>query len=173
MNIASNPWSFVPADVINVAITSMTQQANPALVNLVTGAALNLGPNQFVTVVGNGGFNGWYKIFSGASGGTAFVLQSLSTPTQGSPIGPGLGALGGGSVLWNQVQTQVRIEDLSWQKVPVSASLVIVDRNGNDVWQANSLAGSTGTQNRGKIMWAAGISLQTMQAGSEVLVTVN
>lgn len=174
MNIASNPWNFVPGDIISASVTTLVQQTpNNALFVLTTSAALLLGPSQFLTITGATIANGWYKILAGTFGGTVFTVQNLSTPTQGTPINYSGASQAAGTVYWNQYQANVRAEDMSWQNIPVSASLSVLDRNGNLVWSANSLSGQTNTQNRGKPLWVDGLTLQTMTAASNLIVTVN
>src|SRR5229473_2084431 len=123
MNIATNPWTFkatdVPAASVPVASPGgLVQQGAPALaaVILTTVAAHGLVAGQFITIIGttNGRFLGWYKVIAVPTTTTA-LLASLSSPTSGQPINTVLVGDGGGTVLVNQVQQNVRIEDIALQ----------------------------------------------------------
>jgi hypothetical protein len=180
MNISSNPWTFVNADVTGSSTaaaspTGMVQQAAPnfrAVLYTATGAH-GLVAGQFVTYISdtNGRFNGWYKVISVPSATTA-LLENLSSPTSGSGFSSALAASGGGTMLINQVQQNVRAEDISWQGAAAGATLSLLDRNGSLIWTAISTLAESSAQNRGKIMWVDGITLQTISSGT-VLVTVN
>lgn len=187
MNIATNPWTFVAADVPapSTPVASpngLVQQGNalgqPGLgaVLLTTTVAHGLTAGQYVTIIGTAGgrFLGWYKVVAVPTATTA-LLQNLSSPTSGQPFNTVLAGDGGGSVLVNQVQQNVRAEDISWQNVPVSATLILRDRNGLIIWQASTAATavSGNAQNRGKIMWVDGLTLDTITTPSIVLVTIN
>jgi hypothetical protein len=114
---------------------------------------------------------GWYKVIAVPSATTA-LLENLSSPTSGRGFTGVVAASGGGTMLINQVQQNVRAEDISWQNAAAGATLSILDRNGNVIWTASSALAESGSQNRGKIMWVDGITLQTLSSGT-VLVTVN
>ncbi|SRR6266436_4559764 len=184
MNIATNPWTFASTDVpaASVPVASpggLVQQAAPALaaVLLTTVAAHGLAVGQFVTIVGTTGgrFLGWYKVINVPSATTA-LLANLSSPTSGQPFNTVLAGDGGGSVLINQVQQNFRAEDISWQSPTtlVADSLVLRDRNGLLIWTASqgATAATGNAQNRGKIMWVDGLTLDTLTSGT-VLVTIN
>jgi outer membrane protein assembly factor BamB len=128
---------------------------------------------QFVTYIGdtNGRFNGWYKVIAVPTANTA-LLANLSSPTSGQPFNTVLAASGGGTMLVNQVQQNVRAEDISWQGAAAGATLSLLDRNGQLIWTALSTLAESSSQNRGKIMWVDGITLQTISSGT-VLVTIN
>jgi hypothetical protein len=182
MNIATNPWTFTSADVpaVSTPIASpngLVQQSpsGPGLagVLLTTTAAHGLSVGQFITIIGTTGgrFLGWYKVVAVPSATTA-LLNNLSSPTSGQPFNTVLAGDGGGSVLVNQVQQNVRSEDISWQGAAAGATLSLLDRNGILIWTAISTLAESSAQNRGKIMWIDGITLQTISSGT-VLVTIN
>src|SRR5258708_474870 len=167
MNIATNPWTFsstdVPAASVPVASPGgLVQQAAPALaaVLLTTVGAHGLAVGQFITIIGttNGRFLGWYKVISVPSGTTA-LLANLSSPTSGQPFNTVLAGDGGGSVLVNQVQQNVRGEDVSLQSGPgavqVAGEFQVLDRNGLLTWTGFVGATPTNTgslaQNRGNL----------------------
>lgn len=187
MNIATNPWTFVAADVPAASIPTaspngVVQQgiaSTPLSLRTVlftTGGAHGLVAGQFITYVGSTGgrFLGWYKVINVPSA-TTFLAENLSQPNNGQPISVVLAGDGAGSVLVNQVQQNIRAEDISWQNVPISATLILRDRNGLIIWQASTAATavSGNSQNRGKIMWVDGLTLDTITTPSVVLVTVN
>jgi hypothetical protein len=132
-----------------------------------------LSAGQFITIIGTTGgrFVGWYKVIAVPSGTTA-LIYNLSSPTSGQPFNTVLAGDGGGSVLVNQVQQNVRAEDISWQGYSAGATLSLLDRNGLLIWTALSTLAASYAQNRGKIMWVDGITLQTISSGT-VLVTIN
>jgi hypothetical protein len=184
MNIATNPWTFVTADIPTPSTPTaspngLVQQGglgsgNLGAVLLTTTGAHNLSINQYITIIGTTGgrFVGWYKVIAVPTTTTA-LLANLSSPTSGQPFNTVLAGDGGGSVLVNQVQQNVRMEDISWQNVPVSATLILRDRNGLIIWQATSTLAQSNSQNRGKIMWVDGITLDTITTPSVVLATIN
>lgn len=172
MNIASNPWSFVSTDVL---VATPVASPNGLILNsdgtvTITTGATTFAASNGITVINatNSAYNGFYKCITATS----------TTVYQCAPqfvIPAGTAGSGGGTAILNQVSQTVRIEDLSWQNVPVSATLDIRDRNGNVVWQASTAATyiSGNAQNRGKVYWVQGISINVLQAGSIVIVTVN
>jgi hypothetical protein len=190
MNIATNPWSFTSADVpasstAAASPSGMIQQGAAvgekalAAVLLTTTGAHGLSVGQFITYIGdtNGRFNGWYKVIAVPSGTTA-LLASLSQPNNGGPISVVTAASGGGTILVNQVQQTVRAEDISvlaTTAAPGATNLSILDRNGNVVWTFIGVATPEGfaAQNRGKVMWVDGLTLQSIPVNCTVLVTVN
>lgn len=193
MNIASNPWSFTSADVASsTAIASpggmvqqgtvLGQQALGAVLYTST-AAHNLSVGQHVTYIAdtNGRFLGHYVVVAVPSATTA-LLANLSSPTSGSPFNTVIAASGGGTMLVCQYPQMVRAEDLSIQATvaaPTAGELVLLDKNGNLVWEANITVGggTTGptppSQNRGKVMWVDGVTLQTVPVGVVLLITIN
>lgn len=186
MNIATNPWSFVSSDVIAAVTpaaspTGLVQQAALGAVLLTTTGAHGLSVGQFITIIltTGGRFVGWYKVIAVPSGTTA-LLANLSSPTSGQPFNTVLAPDGGGSVLVNAVQQNVRIEDISLQATnaaDTAGDVILLDRNGLLLWRASVGATPTGTgslaQNRGKLMWVDGITLQSIPAGYTALVTIN
>lgn len=191
MNLASNPWSFTSADVLlSTAAASpggMIQQGatlgQPGLgaVLYTSTAPHGLVAGQYVTYIGdtNGRFLGFYQVVAVPSATTA-LLANISSPTKGSPFNTIIAASGGGTMLVNQYNSMVRAEDLSLQGtggVPAgSTQLIILDRNGNLIWRVDvGVVETTGfvAQNRGKIMWVDGVTLQSMPTNTVVLMTIN
>jgi hypothetical protein len=190
MNIASNPWSFTSADVpaaVTAAAspTGMVQQGTTAgqqglaSVLLTTTGAHGLTAGQWITYIGdtNGRFNGFYKVVFVPSATTA-LLQSISSPTSGSPISTIVAASGGGSVLVCVWPWMIRAEDISvmaTSAAPGATLLTLLDRNGNIVWNFIGVATAEGfvSANRGKPLWIDGLTLQLIPTGCIVEVTVN
>jgi len=181
MNISTNPWTFQAADVpaaipLAASPTGMVQQAALGTVLMTSSGAHGLSVGQWVSYIGdtNGRFLGFYKVIAVPSGTTA-LLQNISSinPVNGGPFNSVIAASGGGSMLINQVQQNIRAEDISWQNVPVTATLILRDRDGQVVWQASSALASSNAQNRGKIMWFNGLTLDTITTPSMVLITIN
>jgi hypothetical protein len=185
MNISSNPWSFTSADVV-AAVTptaspnGLVQSGAPALgtVTLTTTGAHGLSAGQYVMILGttNGRFVGLYKV-AGIVSATVALLTNISSPANGQPFSTVLAGDGGGSVFVNTVQQMVRAEDMSIQatsSTPTAGLLLVSDRNGNIVWEAQlPSTAPTGSQNRGKVMWVDGLTLQSIPAGWVLLVTIN
>lgn len=172
MNIASNPWSFVPADVNAGAIV-----ASPGGLTLNVGGTVTLtlvAPLTTALVKGdrltifqptNLAYKGFYKVYSVTST-TVYVLEPINFVV---PIGTA--ASGGGTAAQNQYADEIRAEDISWQNVSALGQLlVLVDKNGNPIWE--STASGPGVYSRGKIMWVNGLTLVEMDDGI-LLVTVN
>lgn len=188
MNIASNPWSFTSADLASsTAVASpngMVQQgSNLAAVLYTATGAHNLAVGQHVTYVAdtNSRFLGHYVVIAVPSATTA-LLANLSSPTSGSGFTTVLAGSGGGTMLVCAYPQMVRAEDLSiqaTQAAPVAGELIVLDKNGNLVWEANITVGggTTGptppSQNRGKVMWIDGVTLQTFPVGIALLITIN
>lgn len=184
MNIATNPWTFTNADVPAAATAAASptgavqqgQLGNPNSLSTVlftTTGAHGLVAGQYFTYISdtNGRFLGWYKIIAVPSA-TTLLAYNLSSPTSGQPINTVVAASGGGTILVNQVQQNVRAEDISWQGGAAGATLSILDRNGLVIWNALTTLAASYAQNRGKIMWVDGITLQTISSGT-VLITIN
>src|SRR5882724_5712898 len=192
MNIATNPWTFASTD-----IASSTAAASPGgmieqgttpgeralgTVLYTSTAPHNLVADQFVTYISdtNGRFNGFYRVVAVPSATTA-LLQNISSPTSGRPFDTVLAASGGGTMLLNQIQQNLRGEDLSIQAGPAAAQTAgefkILDRNGILTWTGFLGATPTNTgslaQNRGKLMWVDGVTLQALPAGYTAVVTIN
>lgn len=181
MNISTNPWTFASTDVIApvtpvASPNGLVQSGAPALgtVTLTTTAPHGLSAGQYVTIIGTTGgrFLGFYKV-AGIVSATVALLTNISSPTSGQPFNTVLAGDGGGSVLVNTIQQNIRAEDMSWQNVPVSATLILRDRNGLIVWQATSALAQSNAQNRGKVMWIDGLTLDTITTPSVVFITVN
>lgn len=189
MNIATNPWSFTSADVASSTAAAspggMVQQGTTpgekalGTVLYTSTAAHGLSVGQFVTYIGdtNGRFGGFYKVIAVPSATTA-LLQNISSPSSGQSFSTVLAASGGGTMLVNQVQQEIRAEDISvlaTAAAPGATALTILDKNGNIVW--NFLGAATdpafAAQNRGKVMWINGLTLQAVPTGCNVLLTVN
>ena len=190
MNISSNPWSFTSADVpaaVTAAAspTGMVQQGTTAgqqglaSVLLTTTGAHNLSVGQYITYISdtNGRFLGFYQVVAVPSATTA-LLANISGPKSGQPFNTVIAASGGGSVLVCQWPWMIRAEDISvlaTSAAPGATTLSLLDRNGNIVWTFIGVATPEGftAQNRGKVMWIDGLTLQTIPVNCVVLVTIN
>lgn len=188
MNIATNPWSFVSTDVAaSTAAASPGGMVQQGAVGNALGSVLytataahGLVAGQYTTYISdtNSRFLGWYKVIAVPTVTTA-LLTNLSSPTSGSPFNSVLAASGGGTMLVNQVQQNVRAEDISIQytvsAAPVAALISILDRNGLPLWQVEigTTAPGLASQNRGKLMWVDGVTLQSLPANCIALVTIN
>jgi hypothetical protein len=193
MNIASNPWSFVSTDVASstaaASPTGMIQQGTtpggPGLGSVLytsTGAH-NLSVGQHVTYISdtNGRFLGHYSVVAVPSATTA-LLANLSSPSSGSSFSSIIAASGGGTMLVCEWPWMVRAEDISiqaTQAAPTAGEMILLDKNGSIVWEANITVGGGTTgptppaQNRGKVMWVNGLTFQSIPVGVVVLVTIN
>jgi hypothetical protein len=183
MNISANPWSFVPGDVNTTTITSMTLNGDSTVTAVVAATAGFVQGNP-VTAAFNtslaGIYNGFYVVKS-VTNATTMVLDQDRLPTR---IPVGTGAAGAtGNIGFCQWPTETRIEDISWQSsgapaavsvIAASDVLVITDRAGNPIWfsVAPVAAGTSFSQNRGKIFWVNGVTIFAMTHGI-VLMTVN
>lgn len=168
MNIASNPWSFVSADVVTATIngaTGMTLNADGTVTMTTAGAfAVNSGDSITVRGVAAAAYNGFYKVLIGAAG-TSFTLAPQFI------IAAGTAQSGGGSVAKCLYTSQVRIEDISWQNPSAAGQqLDLTDRSGNQTWLATATA--AGSQNRGKLFWVNGFTPFQIQSGT-ILLTIN
>ncbi len=189
MNIASNPWSFTSADVASSTAAAspggMVQAGAPAFGTVTyttSGGAHGLSVGQHVTYIGdtNGRFLGHYVVVAIIST-TVALLQNLSSPTSGSGFKTVLAASGGGTMLACQYPQMVRIEDISLQGtggVPVGANLIMLDKNGSLIWTVDFSAtptesSSIAAQNRGKLFWVNGITLQEFPTNLVAIVTIN
>jgi hypothetical protein len=171
MNIQSNPWSFVPGDVVVATPTAspngLLLQTN-GLVNVVTGGAHTFAVGNFVTLVDptNDLYEGFYQVVT-VPDNTHMTLVPQGT----FKIPAGTVNSGGGTIALVQWPHQIRIEDISWQQVTALGNILnVVDCNGNPIWVAT--ASGADVQNRGKIFWVSGLALVQMDAGV-LLVTVN
>lgn len=173
-NISSNPWSFDNTDPTIATITGATGLTLNAdgTVTLTTTAPFTFNnsatvPPQWFTVIGAtaAAYNGFYKLVSGASGASSFVLvPQFSIPA-------GTAQSGGGTVAQCQYNAYTRIEDMSWQNASAAGQLLDVrDRSGNILWKAT--ATGAGAQNRGKVFWVNGLTIITLQSGV-LIATVN
>lgn len=174
----NNPWALLPADVASAAITGATGATLNAdgTVTFTTTGALNFNttgvpPAQWFTAIGvaNAAYIGFYKLITGASGGTTFIMAPQFA------IPAGTAQSGGGTLAQCLYPWQIRAEDISWQNVVLaSQTLDLRDRMGNIVWQASTSASvpASNSQNRGKIMWINGLTPITIQSGV-VLLTIN
>jgi len=189
MNISSNPWSFTSADVASSTAAAspggMIQAGAPAygtVTYTTSGGAHGLSVGQHVTYISdtNGRFLGHYVVASVVST-TVALLTNLSSPSSGAPFNSAIAASGGGTMLVCQYPYMIRAEDISVQAGPGSSQtageLQILDKNGSLIWTSYLGATPTGlgsvAQNRGKIMWVNGLTLEAVPAGYTVLVTVN
>jgi len=178
VNISANPWTFVPADVVTTTITSLTLNAD-GTVTAVVGATAAFAVENDVTVAFNtslaGIYNGMYEVL-------VVVNATTLTLVPATPLPAGTGAAGAtGNLGLVQYNTEVRAEDISWQStaaplavstITTGDSLVITDRAGNLIWSAVGVAGTSFSQNRGKIFWVNGLTFFAMTHGI-VLITVN
>jgi hypothetical protein len=173
MFIQANPWSFVSTDPAVASITAATGLTLNAdgTVTITTTAAYNFNtsgvPAQWFTVINAtlSAYNGFYKLVSGASGATSFIMAPQFNIAVGTAQS-GSGSLGQCLYPW-----AVRVEDISWQN-PTAAgqSLDLRDKSGNPIWQATSTG--AGQQNRGKVFWINGFTPFSLQSGT-VLMTIN
>lgn len=173
MNIASNPWSFVPTDAntatIAASATGLVLNADGSVTLTLTGAfsQADLTVNQKLTIFQptNLAYQGFYKVYKKTSS-TVYVIVPINFT-----IPAGTAASGGGTAAQNQYADEIRAEDISWQNVSALGQvLIIVDKNGNPIWE--SVASGPGVYSRGKIMWVNGLTLIEQDSGI-VLVTVN
>jgi hypothetical protein len=168
-NLASNPWSFVPGDVVHAAVSGITQLADLFEFSLTTSAPHGLTAGGYTTIVDAtpAVYNGFYKVEAVPTTTTATLLRPSNYI---HPVAFAAYTSGGSSNL-TQYQKELRIEDISWQDAAAPGdTLRIVDKNGNPLW--NSLAVAAGTQNRGKLFWCNGFALVQMSSGI-CLVTIN
>src|SRR5262249_49711340 len=138
--------------------------------------------NQYVTIIGANvaAYNGFYMVLTQTS---TTVYQLVPQPFVPNRIPAGTGAAGAaGNVLFNQYNSPVRCEDISWQglsALSTASFLDIRDRNGNIIWQAFASGATPATtnyppsQNRGKLFWVWGVSLFLLPANTTVLMTIN
>lgn len=169
MNIASNPWSFVPADIDTAAITTVALNSDGTVTLTCSGSpGTPFVANQGITIVGvtNTKYIGFYDVITATSSTVYQLAPQFSIPS-------GTASSGSGNVYLCQYPSTVRIEDISWQGYSTSASVLIYDRNGNILWTASSALAASNAQNRGKLFWVQGFTLATLSAGSTILVTVN
>lgn len=186
MNIATNPWSFVNADVPAAATAAASPggmvQGGPgslAAITFTSTVAHGFVVGQWLTYIAdtNARFLGWYKVIAVPSVTTA-LLANLSSPTSGQPFNTVLAGSGGGTMMVNQVQHNFRGEDISvlaTAAAPGATTLSLLDRNGLPTWVFIGVATDPGfaAQNRGKIMWVDGLTLQSIPTGVEVFITIN
>ena len=182
MQIQNNPWSFVSTDPATATITAATGLTlnTDGTVTITTTAALtfNAGADSALafTVLGATApvYNGFYTLQQGVSGGTTFrMIPNFSIPA-------GTAQSGSGTLAQVLYRHKVRVEDISWQNTASAAetageTILIVDRNGNDIWRSVLPATPTplAQLNRGKLYWVSGLTPITIAANTEVLVTVN
>jgi hypothetical protein len=173
MNIASNPWSFIPADVNFADIVAspggLTLNADGSVTLTLNGAfsSADLAVNDKLTIFQptNLLYQGFYKVYFKTSS-TVYNIVPVNFK-----IPAGTAASGGGIAAKNQYADEIRAEDISWQNVSALGQvLIITDKNGNPIWE--SVASGPGVYTRGKIMWVNGLTLIEQDSGM-VLVTVN
>ena len=173
MNIASNPWSFVPTDVNTADIVAspggLTFNTDGS-VTLTLSAAFSqadLAANDKLTLFQptNTAYQGFYKVRTKTSS-TIYNIVPINFT-----IPSGTAASGGGIAAKNQYADETRIEDLSWQnQAALGQILIVVDKNGFPIWEAT--AAGPGQQNRGKVFWVSGLTLIQMDGGI-LLATIN
>lgn len=164
-NLASNPWSVLPADVVVSTPTALTLNAD-GTVSLVTAAAHGLVTKDGATLIGNtpAAYNGFYDVVAAPTATTA-TLKSVNGIAAGTGVGTVFGTVG--KCLY---KAHIRIDDISWQNaLAANHQLDLRDRNGNALWQATSVA--AGSLNRGKLYWVLGLTPIRMDSGV-VLMTI-
>jgi len=170
LNIASNPWSFVSADVVTAAPSASPTGLISSAGGVVaySGAAFAPVPGNFVTIIGatNALYNGFYKVLAVGGGGTTATLYSDKLRYAGTV----LAASGGGTIIKNQYQNYVRAEDMYWLNATAASEAIVLDKNGNLVWDA--IAPTTGNYSRSKPYWINGLTIQALPSGT-LTVTVN
>lgn len=178
-NLASNPWSFVQADVVSTAIGATSgdlTMANGVVTATVT-STTGISANQTVTITGAAlsTYNGSYNVLSVVSG-TSLLLQPLTGSVWNARSTWPLANSDSGTLAVCLYPGYVRIEDIQWEKPAAGETLDIRDRNGNILWQATYPTGSTAPNwNRGKLFWCNGFTPLSISAGGTgvVIVTVN
>ncbi len=173
MNIASNPWSFVPGDIKTGAIAAasgMVLNGDGTVTMTLTGAPspsdFAVGDDLAIFGVTNAVYNGFYGVLVKTSS-TVYTLMKQDSQF----IPRGTAASTSGTAALCQYISYVRGEDISWQNITTAGNILkIVDRMGNSVWEATAYA--PGFQNRGKIFWINGLALVQMDSG-KVFITVN
>jgi hypothetical protein len=173
VNISTNPWSFVNADVVTstpaASPTGLVSSAG-GVVALTTGGAHGLVVGNFVTIIGatNAAYNGFYKVIAVGSATTATLYSDKFRYA-----GTVLAASGGGTVIKNQYVQMVRAEDMYWLNAAAAGDEVIVlDRDGNLIWDAIAPVGAPGNYSRSKPYWVQGLSIQKLSSGT-LTVTIN
>jgi hypothetical protein len=173
MNIASNPWSFVPADVNTAGIVTspggLTLNADGSVTLTLTAgfSSADLVANQKLTIFQptNLAYQGFYLVRFKTSP-TVYNIVPINFK-----IPAGTAASGDGTAAQNQYADEIRCEDISWQNVSALGQiLILVDKNGNPIWE--STASGPGVYSRGKIMWVNGLTIVEQDSGI-VLMTVN
>jgi hypothetical protein len=172
-NLASNPWSFVQADVVTSTPTALSMGAGN-IVSVTTSAAHGLSAGNRATLITptNANYAGFYLVLTVPTSTTA-TLQPLSGTVFGQS---GLAASSGGTLALNQYPFEIRAEDMQWEKPAPGESCGVYDKNGNPVWLISYPASSTAPNwNRGKPFWINGLTLTAVSAGGTglLLVTVN
>lgn len=169
-NLASNPWSLTSADPATATITSATLNADGTVTVVCAALTFNATAESAIgfTLIATSlvAYVGFYRLITGVSGGTTFVLA----PQFAIPAGTGA-AGAAGTIAQSLWRSQIRIEDISWQNATAAGhTLDLRDRSGNPIWQATATA--AGSQNRGKVYWVNGITPIVIQSGV-VLVTID
>ena len=164
-NLASNPWTVLPADVVVSSPTALSVNTDGS-VNLTTtapfaGATVGIG----VTLINNTptAYNGFYRILRVTSP-TVFVL----TPYNNIPLTTGVGTIFG-TAAKNLYNAHIRVRWMNWENSTVGNILELRDRNGNLVWKATSTV--TGEQKFTKTAWIFGLTPISLPTG-EVFITV-
>lgn len=178
MNLASNPWSFVPADVAPHAITAspggLSQTANGVIAITLTGVpsfTWAAGQEYWIAGAGVTGYNGLWEAVTVPTTSTMTAIPSRRHPALASSATSMVNSGNGTMQPGPQYNSNVRLEDLNWMNVSAAGnSLLVQDQNGNDIWRSTSIA--AGQWNRGKPLWVNGIWVFTLQDG-ELLLTVN
>jgi hypothetical protein len=167
-----NPWSFTSADVLTATIAASPTGlvgAAGGIVNLTTTGAHGLSTTvqQWVTIINPtlAGYKGFYKVLAVPSGTTATLYSENFRYNQTI-----LAASGGGTMILNQWNQNIRAEDMSWLNGTAADEVIVLTKDGNIVWDA--IAPTTGNYSRSKPFWIAGMSIQKLPSGT-LTVTVN
>lgn len=167
-----NPWSFTSADVLTATIaaspTGLVASAGGIVALTTTGAhGLSTTVQQWITIINPtlATYKGFYKVLAVPSGTTATLYRDDFRYNQTIPA-----ASGGGTMILNQWQYNIRAEDMSWLNGTAADEVKVFTKDGNVVWDA--IAPTTGNYSRSKPFWIAGMSIQTLPSGV-LTVTVN
>jgi hypothetical protein len=167
-----NPWSFTSADVLTATIaaspTGLISSAG-GIVNLTTTGAHGLSTTvqQWVTIINPtlAAYKGFYKVLSVPSTTTAILYSENFRYNQTI-----LAASGGGTMILNQWNQNIRAEDMSWLNGTATNEIIVLTKDGNVIWDA--IAPTTGTYSRSKPFWIAGLSIQALPSGT-LTITIN
>ena len=167
-----NPWSFTSADVLTATIaaspTGLVSSAGGIVTATTTAAhGLSTTVQQWVTIINPtlATYKGFYKVLSVPSTTTAILYSENFRYNQTI-----LAASGGGTLILNQWNQNIRAEDMSWLNGTSGGEVIVLTKDGNVIWDA--IAPTTGTYSRSKPFWIAGLSIQALPSGV-LTITVN